>query len=237
MFSTAPAGGLVPLVPTRFTEFHISSPVPSMCLRAKDYFEGTKVAVSPSLCAPQERPVRQRSGLAVTEEWRPGRRRGDLATRRGAGDPETRAEWMAVSRYGHLRSAPVVVDAASRKECEPPTLFAALSISTRPCWAPPRWHLSSPASYGTQRSRRSRDIQNAFDPEVRERCRVIPTADRPSGLCWPLRHPILADGPHSKQFRRSRRRRDELRTEVDFPTISRPRGLWASLRYPVQVDR
>ena len=62
-------------MPTRFTEVHISSPVPSMCLRAKDHLEGTKVAVSPSLCAPQERPVRQRSGLAVTEEWRPGRRR------------------------------------------------------------------------------------------------------------------------------------------------------------------
>ena len=57
------------------SEVHISSPVPSMCLRAKDNLEGTKVAVSPSLCATQERPVRQRSGLAVTEEWRPGRRR------------------------------------------------------------------------------------------------------------------------------------------------------------------
>ena len=33
---------------------------------------------------------------------------GDLATRRGAGDPETRAEWMKVLRYGHLWSAPVV---------------------------------------------------------------------------------------------------------------------------------
>ena len=37
---------------------------------------------------------------------------GDLATRRGAGDPKTRAEWTTVSRHGHLRSAPVVVDAA-----------------------------------------------------------------------------------------------------------------------------
>ena len=54
---------------TRFTEVHISSPVPRMRLRAKDHLEGTKVAVSPSLCAPQERPVRQRSGLAVIEEW------------------------------------------------------------------------------------------------------------------------------------------------------------------------
>ena len=75
MFSTAPARGLIPLVPTRDIGVHISSPVSGMCLWAKDHLEGTKVAVFPSLCAPQERPVRQRSGLAVTEEWRPGRRR------------------------------------------------------------------------------------------------------------------------------------------------------------------
>ena len=103
-------------MPTRLTEFHISSPVSSMCLRAKDHLEGTKVAVFPSLCAPQERPVRQRKGLAVTEEWRPGKTTGDLATRRGAGDPVRRAEWMTVLRYGHLRSAPVVVDAHVRME-------------------------------------------------------------------------------------------------------------------------
>ena len=59
---------------------------------------------------------------------------GDLATRRGAGDPVRRAEWMTVLRYGHLRSAPVVVDACVRKEWEPPTLLAALSISTRQSW-------------------------------------------------------------------------------------------------------
>ena len=75
MFSTAPVGGLVLLVLTRFTEVHISSPVPSMCLRAKDHLEGTKVAVLPSLCAPQE----DESGSAA--DWRspksdePGRRR------------------------------------------------------------------------------------------------------------------------------------------------------------------
>ena len=50
-------------MPTRFTEVHISSTVSSMSLRAKDHLEGTKVAVFPSLCAPQED-----SGLAVTEE-------------------------------------------------------------------------------------------------------------------------------------------------------------------------
>ena len=66
--------GFILLVPTRFTEIHISSPVSSMCLWATDHLEGTKVAVFPSLCAPARRPVRQRSGLAVTEEWQPGRR-------------------------------------------------------------------------------------------------------------------------------------------------------------------
>ena len=35
--------------------------------------------------------------------------KGDLATRRGAGDPERRVRWITVLRYGHLRSAPVVV--------------------------------------------------------------------------------------------------------------------------------
>ena len=48
MLSTAPAGGLIPLVPARVTEVHISSPVSSTCLRAKDHLEGTKVAVSPT---------------------------------------------------------------------------------------------------------------------------------------------------------------------------------------------
>ena len=61
--------GFILLVPTRFTEFHISSPVPSMCLRAKDHLQGTKVAVFPR----KSRPAAQR--LAATEEWRPGRRR------------------------------------------------------------------------------------------------------------------------------------------------------------------
>ena len=47
-------GGLIPLVPTRFTRVHISSKVSSTCLRAKDHLEGTKVAVFPSLCAAQK---------------------------------------------------------------------------------------------------------------------------------------------------------------------------------------
>ena len=96
-------------MPTRFTEVHISSPVPSMSLRAKDHLEGTKVAVSPRYCAEQKV---QTGSAAAGGHRRVATREttGDLATRRGAGDPETRAEWMKVLRYGHLRSAPVVVD-------------------------------------------------------------------------------------------------------------------------------
>ena len=54
MFSSAPKERLIPLVPTRFTGIHVSSPVSSMCLRAKDHLEGTKVAEFPSLCAAPE---------------------------------------------------------------------------------------------------------------------------------------------------------------------------------------
>ena len=79
-----------------------------MSLRAKDHLEGTKVAVSPRYCAPQKV---QTGSAAAGGHRRVATREmtGDLATRRGAGDPESRAEWMKVLRYGHLRSAPVVV--------------------------------------------------------------------------------------------------------------------------------
>ena len=100
-------------MPTRFTEFHISSPVPSMSLRAKDHLEGTKVAVSPRYCAAQKV---QTGSAAAGGHRRVATREttGGLATQRGAGDPETRAEWMKVLRYGHLRSATVVVDVGIR---------------------------------------------------------------------------------------------------------------------------
>ena len=71
-----------------------------------------------------ESPDRQRSG------WRPPKS-GDQEDdgrpgypRRGAGDPERRAEWTTVLRDGHLRSAPVVVGGDLRTEWEPPTLRA-----------------------------------------------------------------------------------------------------------------
>ena len=142
---------------------HQSAKVSSMCLRAKDHLEGTKVAVFPRYCAPQKV---QTGSAAAGGHRRVATRetKGDLATRRGGGDPETRAEWMKVSRYGHLRSAPVVVDVGVPTEWEPPTLRAALWLSTRPAWAPPRWLLASPATYGT------RQVQKiARDAEMRRR--------------------------------------------------------------------
>ena len=87
----------------------------------------------PEPLRPTRRPVRQRSGLAVTEEWRPGRRRANPDyPKRGAGDPERRAD-DGVYAYGHLRSAPVVVYVGVRAEWEPPALRAALLDSTRSC--------------------------------------------------------------------------------------------------------
>ena len=87
------------------------------------------MAVFPRYCAPQK----VQTGSAAAGGHRSVATRkttGDLATRRGAGDPVRRAEWMAVLRYGHLRSAPVVVDACVRTEWEPPTLRATLRLST-----------------------------------------------------------------------------------------------------------
>ena len=112
-------------MPTRFTEVHISSTVSSMCLRAKDHLEGTKVAVFPRNCAEQK----VQTGSAAAGGHRgvaTKKTTGDLTTRRGAGDPERRAEWTTVSRHGHLQSALVVVDAGVRTEWEPPTLRAPL---------------------------------------------------------------------------------------------------------------
>ena len=68
------------------------------------------MAVSPRYCAKQKSPDQQHS------DWRPPKSddqgddgRPDYPKR--SGDPLRRAEWMTVYRYGHLRSAPVVVDA------------------------------------------------------------------------------------------------------------------------------
>ena len=47
----------------------------------------------------------------------------------------------------------------------------------------------------------------------------------------------LGHSPGQQEFRRSRRGRDELHAEVDFPTTSRPRGLWASMCHPVSLEQ
>ena len=175
MFSTAPARGLS-----------------SWCLRASP--KSTSAHQCPAcafgqkttLRAPRWRSSRASAPTRKTSQAAQrtgGHRRvatrettGDLATRRGAGDPETRAEWMKVSRCGHLRPAPVVVDACVRTEWEPPTLRSRALAGRLLDGIFPLQRLT-----GHDKSRRSRDMQNAYDPEVRERCRVIPTADRPSG--------------------------------------------------------
>ena len=91
------------------------------------------MAVFPRYCAEQKV---QTSSAAAGGHRRVATREttGDLATRRGAGDPERRAEWTTVLRFGHLRSAPVVVDVALLSEWEPPTLRASLCELHAPSW-------------------------------------------------------------------------------------------------------
>ena len=80
--------GFILLVPTRFTEVHISSPVSSMCLRAKDHFEGTKVAVFPKPLRPTRKTSRAAQRTGGHRRVATRKTTGVLATRRGAGDPE-----------------------------------------------------------------------------------------------------------------------------------------------------
>ena len=89
---------------------------------------------------------------------------GDLATRRGAGDPERRAEWMTVSRYGHLRSAPVPGGRCFHARSENRL------HSLQPCGSPR-------ASLGASlmASFLSSDLRNTSSPEGRERCRDAQT--------------------------------------------------------------
>ena len=119
---------------------------------------------------------------------------GDPATRRGAGDPERRAEWTTVLRYGHLQSAPVMVGAAYTQGAG--TAYTPCSTVTllTPILAPPRWLTASPttrncvcwvradqdiATCSPFLSRTTREIQSAVHmpevtcPELRERCRAV----------------------------------------------------------------
>ena len=151
MFSTAPAGGLIPLVPTRFTEIHASSPLSMMCRRAKDHLRTPGGGLpEPLRSARKTSPAAQRSGGHRRVATR--KATGDLATRRGAGDPERRAEWTTVltpakwkTTSGLHRSWWTLV---KRTEWEPPALCAA------PPWEPPRCLPASPATF--KRVRRSK---------------------------------------------------------------------------------
>ena len=75
------------------------------------------MVVFPRYCAPQK--VQTGSAAAGGHRRVATRTSDDLTARRGAGEPVRRAEWMTVLRYGHLRSALVVVDACLRTEREP----------------------------------------------------------------------------------------------------------------------
>ena len=101
----------------------------------KDHLEGTKVAVFPSLSAPQESPDRQRSGLAATEEWRPGRRRAtrlpteERATQRACessvwarATAASKKAWRTGAVYLHLHAARYGRWVLS-KACHPPSPF------------------------------------------------------------------------------------------------------------------
>ena len=96
-FSTAPAGRLVPLVPTRDIRSSHQLTSAQRVPAGKRPPRGHQGGGLSEPLRPTSRPVRQRSGLAVTEEWRPGRRR---------------ATWLPEEEQATQRDAPVVVDAA-----------------------------------------------------------------------------------------------------------------------------
>ena len=160
--------------PHQLTSVHLS-------LRAKDHLEGTKVAVFPRYCA--ELKVQTGSAAAGGHRGVATRKTtGDLTTRRGAGDPVRRAEWMTVLRYGHLRSAPVEVDVGLRTEWEPPTLRAALWVSTRHSWRLLDGFLPLRDEGNLQFLVVTARFDKNRGPELRERCRTFPG---PAGsYCW-----------------------------------------------------
>ena len=148
------------------------------------------MAVSPSLCAPtrETSPAAQRTGghrRVATRETT-----GDLATRRGAGDPERRAEWMTVSRYGDLRSVPIVVDAGytqgvgnrlhSVQPCAWRLLDGLFPLQRRTCPTvcchhgfPGLCDEFSVAVCVHDKSRRSREMQRCADASAKPRKRLV----------------------------------------------------------------
>ena len=190
------------------------------------------MAVSPRYCAEQKV---QTGSAAVGGHRRVATREttGDLATRRGAGDPETRAEWMKVLRYGHLRSAPVVVDVGyarsgnrlhSLQPCRSPraslgasSMASCLSVDAQTRRCDPTRSLFRKFTWSAERS-------------------ISPAHLCPHGLWASLRHPaqrrvvqsaeglegssdpVHLSGMYRKMTRRSRRSR-EFAGFYRFPPI------------------
>ena len=153
---------------------------------------------------------------------------GDLATRRGAGDPVRRAEWMTVLRHGHLWSAPVVVEVYARSGNRPHSVQPLLD-SARPTWRLldgflPLQRRANASALPLTKCRCERE-----GPEVSERCRVMRSQRRNvQKIVRDFREILIAD---------SRRVNSAGRTQpADFPGVLhgvRPCGLWASLRDPI----
>ena len=132
-FSTAPAGGLSLWCLRVSPESTSAHQCPTCACGQKTTLRAPKWRSSHA-SAPHRKtsPAVQRTGGHRRVATR--KTTGDLATRRGARDPERQVEWTTVLRNGHLRSAPVVVDVGLRTEWEPPTLHTALWVSTRQSW-------------------------------------------------------------------------------------------------------
>ena len=114
---------------------------------------------------------RQRSGLAVTEEWRPGRRRATWLPEEEQATQSDELHGETVSRYGHLRSAPVVALVYARSGTTPRR--ASLLDSTRFGASSMAYRLS--ATKVTVCCRRRLTQQEAVPtvPELRERCSIV----------------------------------------------------------------
>ena len=125
MFSTAPVRGSYS---SGACAYHHSPPqltrVRACACGKKDHLEDTRWRSSRGT-APHKKTslAAQRTGShrRVATRKDDGRLPSDKGNR-----PRDRAEWTKVLRYGHLLSAPVVVDAGSRTEWRPPTLRASL---------------------------------------------------------------------------------------------------------------
>ena len=145
------SGGLVLWclrVPLKSTSAH---QCPRLCLRAKDHLT-TPDGVLPEVLRPKRRPVRPRTVLAATEEWRPGRR---LAVTQRQREPTQWQSWMdnrvalqpppVCSRGGRWFTHGV---GTANTPCSPVALHALRRLhSVQPCtWAPPRWLPASPTT-------------------------------------------------------------------------------------------